>query len=139
MDSSSETQKAVLLNMLTALESEGIRVWLYGGYALDALERTSIREHKDIDICVEYVDQPKLREILAGAGFEITEAGGHYTMLMGSGQGIEALTFQRWPDGRLVTDTGETGAFPWPDGSFPAEPNGFLLGRPVRAMSYEGL
>ncbi len=132
-------QDEVLRELLEATDAAGVPVWFYGGFGLDALEGRRIRPHKDIDFCIRFEDQPALREVLTEAGFAINQAGAHFTLLTKNGQGMEALTFETWADGSIVTNTGETGAFPWPDGSFPDQPNATLLGRPVRAISYEGL
>jgi len=132
--------RAQILGEVVGLtEAVGIPIWFYGGYALDALEGRPLRAHSDIDFFVRKEEHGRLRDVLIPEGFEITERGPHYTKFRKRGQSVECLTYERLEDGALVTDTGETGVFPWPDNSFPDEPNATLVGKPVRVISYEAL
>jgi len=132
-----DAQLQVLEELVAAAEDAGIPVWFYGGYGLDALLGRRLRPHKDIDLLLRRGDLAHLVEALLSAGFTVQEQQGHSVGLIKSEQWVECLTFETQADGTLVTDTGDTGVFSWPDGAFPDEPNGVLAGRQVRAASWE--
>ena len=46
-------------------EKAGIRVWIDGGWAVDALLGRETRPHADLDIAIEQKDVPRLRRLLA--------------------------------------------------------------------------
>lgn len=133
-----ETQRQVLGEIVAVTEAAGIPVWFFGSYALQALEGRPIRRHADIDLFTRFEDQEALRIAMASNGFRPAKTDPHRTKYEKSGVGIDCWTFRRLLDGTLVTDAGDGGIWPWPENSFPDEPNGALFGRPVRALSYEG-
>ncbi len=51
------------------MEAEGIRIWIDGGWAVDALLGEETRPHADLDIAVEQSDVTRLREMLAARGY----------------------------------------------------------------------
>jgi lincosamide nucleotidyltransferase A/C/D/E len=55
------------------LEKRGIRVWLDGGWGVDALLETQTRYHKDLDIIVRDTDVEEVKRVLGRDGFEVTE------------------------------------------------------------------
>ena len=134
-----DRQSRVLEEIVDVTEANDIPIWFYGGYALDALEGKAVRSHGDVDLFVRERDHEKLREILTSSGFAIREKHPKATMFEGMGQSVECLTYRQLADGMYVTDAGETGIYPWPDNSFPDEPNAVLMGKPVRVISYEAL
>ena len=60
---------ADLCEFLTLVESLGIRVWLDGGWAVDAWLGRQTRLHRDVDIIVETADAPRLVAALRAAGY----------------------------------------------------------------------
>ena len=52
------------------LEQLGIKVWIDGGWSVDALLGEQTRPHKDLDIAIEWKDVPELREILSAKGYK---------------------------------------------------------------------
>ena len=56
-----------LYNKLDAL---GIKIWLDGGWGVDALLGKETRPHKDLDIAIDWKDVSKLREFLAEKGYK---------------------------------------------------------------------
>jgi lincosamide nucleotidyltransferase A/C/D/E len=120
-------------------DAAGIPIWFFGGYGLDALQGRTTRPHGDVDFFVGEGDCRKLVAALVAVGYEVRAEEPGHVQLSRAGRHCDCVTWRRLPDGSAVTDTGDTGAFRWPDGSFPAEPNGLLAGRPVRAVSYEAL
>ncbi len=55
-----------LYNTLTNL---GMKVWLDGGWGVDALLGRQTRPHDDVDIVIEQKNVPKLRELLGKQGY----------------------------------------------------------------------
>jgi lincosamide nucleotidyltransferase A/C/D/E len=53
------------------LFSEGIQVWLTGGWGIDALLREQTRPHKDLDIIMLLDDVIRMREVLALDGYQL--------------------------------------------------------------------
>lgn len=120
-------------------ESAGIRIWFFGGYGLDALQGRSTRGHADVDFFAREDDCARLLEALNASGYNLGLRETGHSHLSRHGVHCDCVTWRPTADGGALTDTGETGAFRWPDGAFPEEPNGNLAGRPVRAASYEAL
>jgi lincosamide nucleotidyltransferase A/C/D/E len=50
---------------------EGVRVWLTGGWGIDALLQEQTRPHKDLDIIVLLDDAIRMREVLAREGYQL--------------------------------------------------------------------
>jgi lincosamide nucleotidyltransferase A/C/D/E len=60
-------QDAVAIYLLLA--ARGIKVWVDGGFCVDALVGRATREHSDLDIAVKRQDADALRAALANDGF----------------------------------------------------------------------
>ncbi len=58
-----------VLNLYTLLESLGIRIWIDGGWGVDALLGEQTRPHADLDIAIEQQHLPALRALLEGCGY----------------------------------------------------------------------
>jgi lincosamide nucleotidyltransferase A/C/D/E len=56
--------------LLALAESLGVRIWLDGGWAVDAWLGAQTRSHADVDIEVETVDAPRLVAALRDRGYE---------------------------------------------------------------------
>lgn len=56
-----------LYNELTRL---GIKIWIDGGWGVDALLGKQTRSHEDIDIVIQQKDVPKVRKLLEKQGFK---------------------------------------------------------------------
>jgi len=62
--------------ILTTLDDAGIRVWLDGGWGVDALLEVQTREHRDLDLIVSDHNVERLTDTLVGAGFAPPKLGG---------------------------------------------------------------
>jgi lincosamide nucleotidyltransferase A/C/D/E len=60
--------------MLQSLESAGIRVWVDGGWGVDALIGRQTRPHQDLDLAMELGDVHQAVEALREIGFRLYEA-----------------------------------------------------------------
>ena len=58
-----------VLHVLASLEDAGVRVWLDGGWGVDALLGEQTRSHSDLDLILNRADAPMLREALGVIGF----------------------------------------------------------------------
>jgi lincosamide nucleotidyltransferase A/C/D/E len=61
-----------LLRVVAALENAGVRVWLDGGWGVDALVGEQTREHDDLDCVIALSDVPIARDALAALGFAVS-------------------------------------------------------------------
>ena len=59
-----------VVDLYTQLEKIGIKIWIDGGWSVDALLGKQLRAHKDLDIAIQWKDVPRLREVLAVQGYK---------------------------------------------------------------------
>ena len=62
-----------VINLYQRLSDHGIRVWLTGGWGIDALLRTQTRPHKDLDVIVLVDDVARLRQLLDDDWYSLRE------------------------------------------------------------------
>ena len=60
-----------LLAVIVLLETDGIDVWLDGGWGVDALLGHQTRDHDDLDLVVELDYATRIIELLAGLGYSL--------------------------------------------------------------------
>ena len=58
-----------VVEFYSQMESLGIKVWIDGGWCVDALLGKQLRPHEDLDIAIQWQDVPRLRETLAAQGY----------------------------------------------------------------------
>ena len=61
--------------VLDVLARAGIRVWIDGGWGVDALLAEQTRAHNDLDIVIEHTDVARYRDAMRAAGFEVVWRG----------------------------------------------------------------
>jgi lincosamide nucleotidyltransferase A/C/D/E len=59
--------------VLQSLQSAGIRVWVDGGWGVDALIGRQTRPHQDLDLAMELGDVRQAEEVLREIGFRMYE------------------------------------------------------------------
>ena len=59
-----------VVNLYKMLTGFGIKIWLDGGWGVDALLGKQTRKHGDVDIVIQQCDVEKLREKLYGEGYQ---------------------------------------------------------------------
>jgi lincosamide nucleotidyltransferase A/C/D/E len=64
---------ADVINLYEKWEALGIKVWIDGGWGVDALLGGQTRPHGDLDIVVQQKDIPRLRGFLEGQGYKETK------------------------------------------------------------------
>ena len=60
-----------VLRVVTTLQSAGVRVWLDGGWGIDALVGEQTRDHDDLDCVIALTDARIVRDALAALGFAV--------------------------------------------------------------------
>jgi lincosamide nucleotidyltransferase A/C/D/E len=126
-----------VVRVLDVLEARGLRVWLDGGWGVDALAGRQTRDHEDLDIAIALAEADAVIAALATLGYQAHDdemptrldlrddrdhrVDLHPLTFDGSGNGLQQLQ-----DGRfgIYTAEGLTGA-------------GSVSGRPVRCLSRE--
>src|SRR5688500_9076234 len=61
-----------VLDVIATLERAGVRVWLDGGWGVDALVGAQSRDHDDLDCVIALSDAPVARDALAALGFAVS-------------------------------------------------------------------
>ena len=129
-----EADVAVLLELFDEL---GIRVWVDGGWGVDALIGEQTRPHGDLDIVLETESAAKLRAALLARGFEDVETGDRRAWNYVMGNGLLQIDFhlvEFADDGRGIYGPVENGQF-YPGSAFGGE--GTIGGRTVRCIGAE--
>ena len=60
-----------VIELYSGLRTEGVRIWVDGGWGIDALLGWQIRPHKDFDAIAALEDLPVLTRFLGGRGFAL--------------------------------------------------------------------
>jgi lincosamide nucleotidyltransferase A/C/D/E len=76
-------------NLYMQLETQGIKIWIDGGWAVDALLGKETRPHKDLDIAIQWKDVPQLRELLSYQGYKQTKEDSKWNFVLADEQGHE--------------------------------------------------
>ena len=66
---------ARVLDLVSHLTAEGIRVWLDGGWAVDALLGEQTRPHDDLDLVARLDDTERIEQALYGRGYVLAGVG----------------------------------------------------------------
>ena len=133
---------ADVLEVLDALDGIASRLWLDGGWGVDALVGEQTREHADLDLAVDRRDLSEIERALAPLGYrhDPTVAPGLPARLVlrdanGRQVDLHPLHLDEAGDGRQqLSETGHA----W--GRYPAEhlrASGRIAGRPVPCISAE--
>jgi lincosamide nucleotidyltransferase A/C/D/E len=124
-----------VVEVIKALDHAAIRVWLDGGWGVDALLGEQTREHADLDIILGSTDIAKLEELLLTLGFRRRSGGSTANFVLVDEDGreldVHAVEFDRrgyavfaLPDGRR---------WPFPPAAFAGV--GLVAGYEVRCLS----
>ena len=80
-----------VISIYQRLLSNRIRVWLTGGWGIDALLQQQTRPHKDLDVILLLDDVVRMRELLAGDGYALKELWSENCWVV-DGHGVETAT-----------------------------------------------
>ena len=126
-----------VLEVLQLLERASVRVWLDGGWGVDALLGEATRSHRDLDVILAAGDVQQLREALAAGGFAPKPGGSATNFVLADSRGREVDVHA------IAFDARGFGVFRLPDGrSWPFPPSAFrgrgrIGGREVSCLSAE--
>lgn len=140
MSSGSHMTAKDAIGLYDLLEREGIKIWIDGGWAVDALLGEQTRSHADLDIALETRFLRRLRDVLAECGYQQIPRDDTrpWNFVLGNGAGLEvdvhAFTFDENGDG--VYGPPENGDYYRADA---LTGEGVIDGRPVRCISPEWL
>jgi lincosamide nucleotidyltransferase A/C/D/E len=125
-------------SLYQALESRGTKIWIDGGWGVDALLGAQTRPHADLDIVIQQKDLAGLRSFLEAEGFhdapQPDTRAWNFVLADANGRKIDVHV--------VVLDKGGTGIYgPKQNGqSYPAsalQSHGVIAGVPVRCTSPE--
>lgn len=120
-----------ILDLLAAVE---VRVWLDGGWGVDALLGRITRPHNDLDLIFGIDDLARVVEVLVHNSFEIKEEEVGRVVLAYPGYGIIDLHPVRFDHGNAVQVQPAESPVIYPKGSLVS---GWILGREVGCISAE--
>ena len=112
-----------VLELIDALKSAGIEVWLDGGWGVDALLGYQSRLHDDLDVVVALVHVTHLKNILGSRGFSLSTDKLPIRFVMAQPDlghiDFHTVTFDEEGGGIQIQPNGGTFRYP---------PNGFTFG-----------
>jgi len=104
-----------VVDLYTNLENIGIKIWIDGGWAVDALLEKETRQHSDLDIAIQRKDIIQFREYLQTQGYEEIERDEDkkwdFVLADSKGHEIDVHSFNL-DEGGLIVEKDE-----YPDGS----------------------
>ena len=132
-----EMPAAVVVALLELFEKSGIKVWLDGGWGVDALLGTQTRVHKDLDVIIGTAHVTRIVELLSTRGYLVQHGGSDSNFVLAHPLGLEvdvhAVTFDNQSNGRYRLANGEE--WMYPAAGFTGR--GVIAGAPVRCLSPE--
>jgi lincosamide nucleotidyltransferase A/C/D/E len=124
-----------VLEVLAILDDASVRVWLDGGWGVDALLGEQTRTHADLDVILDAVDVPRLMSALAAVGFQVRPGGSAANFVLADERGrevdVHAIGFDARGYGAFEPPEG--GKWPFPPAAFGGR--GRVGGREVRCLS----
>lgn len=135
MDKRRLRQLRAITQLVEACDRQGVKAWLGGGWALEALDNTYQRDHADVDFHIFAPDAPLVRVLLEELGYNIVEiTASSFAAERGKLRVDWELLWEE--DGTVVTyDSYVDATYIWPAGAFPQEKTGVINGVAVYVMS----
>jgi len=128
-----EMKSTDVVDIYTSLEQIGIKIWVDGGWAVDALLGEQTREHPDLDIAIQYKDLDRFREYLESQGYSEVPRDDNkkWNFVLGDkhGREVDVHAFSFDEEGHVVEGT------EYPDASLTG--TGTINGHTVRCISAE--
>jgi hypothetical protein len=128
---------ARVLDLLGHLEARGARVWLDGGWAVDALLGEQTRPHDDLDLVSRLEDSVRVEAALGERGYVLGHGGPPQSFELVDEEGhqvdVHPASFRRNGDGVYRRADGTDWIYP--AGGFAGR--GRILGREVRCLTPE--
>jgi lincosamide nucleotidyltransferase A/C/D/E len=125
-----------VLDVLDALQARQLRVWIDGGWGVDALLEEQTRQHGDLDLVVEYEALPDVMVALAELGFVLIEDHSPVRAVLGAPDGrqvdLHPVTFDAEGTGWQRGAAPDGSDCPYPASGFG---QGRILDRPVPCLT----
>ncbi|WP_407911743.1 nucleotidyltransferase domain-containing protein [Kitasatospora sp. NE20-6] len=124
-----------LIAVVEALQASAVRVWVGGGWGIDALLGARTRPHRDADLMHDVRDEPVLLAVLGAAGFVQTldQRPVRFVLAHPDGRELDLHPLEFAPDGSAVQRSFDPDRpFPYPADCFVT---GLVLGVPVPCLS----
>lgn len=122
-----------VVDLYKNLENLGIKIWIDGGWSVDALLGENTRKHSDLDIAIQYKDFIKFREYLESQGYKEIErdADKKWNFVLGDEKGneVDVHAFNFDSNGHIIE------GIEYPDESLTG--TGVINGYKVRCISPE--
>ena len=126
-----------VVELVELLERNDIRVWLDGGWGVDALLEEQTRPHKDLDLVAALPDVPRMQTLLAGRGFKLVEGGPPMSFVLADEKGrhldVHPVTWDERGNGIYRMQNGQDWVYP--ASGFAG--SGSVLGQRVRCLTAE--
>jgi len=118
-----------VIDLYKKLDALGIKIWIDGGWGVDALLGKQTRLHEDLDIALQQKDVPKLCELLEAEGYREVKRDNQWNFVLGDDKGrkvdLHAVVFHDL--GNIVE------GIPYPPASLTG--TGSIDGHTVRCIS----
>ncbi|HEY0221039.1 MAG TPA: aminoglycoside nucleotidyltransferase [Candidatus Paceibacterota bacterium] len=126
-----EMQMSDVVDLYSHLENRGVKIWIDGGWGVDALLERQTRLHKDLDFAVDQKDVPELLKFLAEKGYKEIRRDSEYNVVFTdeTGKEIDYHAFIKDEEGKII------GGIAYPDASLTG--TGALNEQSVRCISPE--
>jgi lincosamide nucleotidyltransferase A/C/D/E len=125
-----------VLTVIAALQERNLRVWIDGGWGVDALLEEVTRPHEDVDLVVELGALEAVFECLSGLGLSVTEDLSPVRVVLRSPEGqqvdLHPVTFDEGGTGWQVGAAPDGSDCPYPADGFTA---GRIMGVAVPCLS----
>lgn len=104
MNIAKEMTSKDVIDFYTKAESLGLRLWIDGGWAVDALLGEQTRPHKDLDIAINNDDFLKLLKMLDADGYKEARKDGewNYVLVDDKGHEIDVHVFITDANGNVI-------------------------------------
>jgi len=127
-----------LVRLVGLFEVEGLRVWLDGGWGVDALLERQTRDHDDLDLVSELADSERVIALLEAAGYELVDGAPPLSFVLVDADGrqvdVHPVVFGEARGGGVYRMKGDR-EWVYPAAGF--EGHGRVGGRPVRCLTPE--
>ena len=124
---------STVLEILSVLEAHECRIWIAGGWGVDALLGRQTRSHRDLDLAVDAEHEALAVELLGGLGYQVETDWRPVRVELASQDGwvdLHPVVFDQTGVGRQADVNG--GQFHYPREAFTV---GVLGDRPVPCLS----
>lgn len=129
-------QARAIAQIAARFDEQGIKAWLGGGWALEALDPTYKRDHADVDFHIFAADAPLVRCLLEEEGFNIVDLTANSFAAERGKLRIEwELLWFGDNDETVTYDNKLDRTYTWPEGAFPDNKQGIIVDTQVYVMS----